>query len=168
MTEDYISWLCEIVKGYGDTEDTSFVKLLRYLHNTPFRYSLPRDANRADDGIRFRSRFSDGYSRNEPCSVLEMMIALATRCEETIMTDGSVGDRTAQWFWGMITNMGLGGMTDTNFDERYVREVVEIFLDRQYDPTGKGGLFTVKNCDRDLREVEIWYQLLWYLDDILF
>ena len=31
---------------------------------------------------------------NYPCSVLEMLIALSIRCEETIMTDEEYGDRT--------------------------------------------------------------------------
>jgi hypothetical protein len=101
-----------------------------------------------------------------PCSVLEMMIALAIRCEETIMDDPDIGDRTRQWFWGMIINLGLGGMTDANFDPDFVDDSVLRFLNRDYEPDGRGGLFTIRNCHRDLRDVEIWYQLCWYLDSI--
>ena len=43
-------------------------------------------------------------------------------------------------------------------------DVIKRFLDRDYEPNGKGGLFTIKNCRQDLRKVEIWYQLCWYLD----
>jgi hypothetical protein len=89
------------------------------------------------------------------------------RCEEEIMEDPDVGDRTAQWFWGMMKSLGLNGMTDNRFDERYVRDVVQIFLDREYEPNGRGGLFTINNCDYDLREVEIWYQMCWYLNTIV-
>ena len=39
------------------------------------------------------------YLDNKTCSVLEMMIALAIRCEEHIMDDPDVGNRTGQWFW---------------------------------------------------------------------
>jgi hypothetical protein len=101
-----------------------------------------------------------------PCTVLEMMIALANRCEETIMDDPDIGDRTGQWFWGMITNMGLGSMSDDRYDRRYVEYVITRLLDREYEPDGTGGLFTVRDCDRDMRDVEIWYQLCWYLDSI--
>ena len=92
------------------------------------------------------------------------MIALAIRCEENIMDDTSYGDRTAQWFWGMITSLGLGDQTDSRIDYIYVDDVIKRFLDRDYEPNGKGGLFTIKNCRQDLRKVEIWYQLCWYLD----
>jgi hypothetical protein len=125
--------------------------------------------------LRYRFALELGYRNqpeivldilNGPCSVLEMMIALAIRCEENIMDDPNVGDRTGQWFWGMITNLGLGSMKDARFDIRYVDDVVAMFLDREYEPNGKGGLFTIRHCDCDLRDVEIWYQLCWYLDSI--
>ena len=102
-----------------------------------------------------------------PCSILEMMVALAIRCEEGIMDDPDIGDRTGQWFWGMVTNLGLGSMSDENFDRKYVDEVIERFLNRKYDPDGRGGLFRVRNCKYDLREVEIFHQLCWYLDNIV-
>jgi hypothetical protein len=95
-----------------------------------------------------------------------MMTALAVRCEETIMDDALFGNRTGQWFWGMIHNLGLSPMTDSNFDKEYVDEVITRFLNREYEPNGKGGLFTVRHCNRDMRTVEIWCQLSWYLDSI--
>jgi hypothetical protein len=137
------------------------------------------DENRALDGIELRYRFAhykgiDFYPTikdvesylDGPCSVLEMMVALAMRCEDTIMDDAKVGDRTKQWFWGMITSLGLGGMRDDLFDKRYVTDILERFLNREYEPNGKGGLFYIRSCDKDLRDVEIWHQLLWYLNSI--
>ena len=100
-----------------------------------------------------------------PCSVFEMMVALAQRCE-AVMDDPKIGDRTGQWFWGMIASLGLNGMSDNHYDEKYVKDVINRFLDREYEPNGKGGLFTIRNCEHDLRDVEIWYQLCWYLDTI--
>jgi hypothetical protein len=94
-----------------------------------------------------------------------MMVALAIRAEET-MDDPNVGDRTSQWFWHMITSLGLGPMTDNQFDRIQVIDILERFMDRHYAANGKGGLFYIRNHDRDLREVEIWYQLCWYLDSI--
>ena len=143
----------------------------------PFEYSLEMDENRADDGIRLRRRyaFEIGYEDNTrfitdrlrgPCSVLEMMAALAIRCEEDIMDDSEIGDRTGQWFWGMVRNLDLGTMSDDRFDERRVREAITRFLNRDYEPNGEGGLFTVRHHTQDLRDVEIWRQMLWYLDTI--
>lgn len=179
LNNEYFNWMQDIVCADRFPNDISYRKLLMHLHNTDFRYSIRRDSDRADDGVSLRYRFAlyYGYDEilandiyryiNDSCSILEMIVALAIRCEESIMDDTDFGDRTGQWFWGMINNMGLGGMTDDQFDKLYVEEVIERFLDREYAPDGKGGLFTIRNCDRDLRDVEIWFQLCYYLDNII-
>lgn len=174
ITNDYFDWLYNLVCKNRYSDNISYRKLLSYLHDTEFRWSIRRDQNRAMDGIDLRFRFAHEYIVVEnadaylsgPCSVLEMMIALAIRCEETIMDNPNIGNRTGQWFWGMIVSLGLGSMYDSRFDEYYVRLSIEKFLDRRYDPNGRGGLFTIRHCDRDLTKVEIWYQLCWYLDSI--
>lgn len=166
----YFEWLYDAVCGDRFAKRNSFRKLLTQLHGTEFTYVIQRDSNRAGDGVALRYKFSNKREvldvfGNHPCSVLEMLLGLAMRCE-TIMDDALKGDRTGQWFWGMITNLGLGSMIDERYDENYVEEVLECFLDRRYEPDGRGGLFTVRNCDRDLRDVEIWVQMCWYLDTI--
>jgi hypothetical protein len=133
------------------------------------------DGNRAEDGMDLRYRFGDEnsydqaliatYLDDRPCSVLEMLIALAIRCEEQIMDDPDIGDRTGLWFGNMIYNLNLHTMHNSDFDREYVDEVIDIFLNRKYERDGRGGLFTVKNAPRDLRDVEIWYQLCWYLNE---
>lgn len=176
--EAYFNWLCDIVRGDRFAKNISYDRLLAHLHEREFIWVIPRDMNRADDGIDLRYRFAMTQVHEdlvqsvvddliEPCSILEMMIALAIRCEENIMDDPAKGDRTGQWFWGMIVNMGLGSMYNTNYSKRVVDDALNTMLDRTYEPDGKGGLFTVRHCDRDLRSVEIWYQLLWYLDNIM-
>lgn len=133
------------------------------------------DENRASDGLDLRYRFVDlmGFDipveeiYDKPCSVLEMLVALSLRCEETIMDDTRYGNRTGQWFWGMIKNLGLGDMIDSRFDRRECDYILKRFLNRDYDSDGRGGLFTIKDPRRDLRTVEIWYQLNWYLDTLL-
>ena len=82
------------------------------------------------------------------------------------MDDPKFGNRTGQWFWEMITNLGLGSMTDNHYDRDYVDKVIDRFLNRKYERDGRGGLFTVRNCDKDLRKVEIFFQLCYYLDTI--
>ena len=173
INNEYFMWLFDLVCNGVYAEQISYIKLLMFLHNTPFRYSILRDANRAADGKDLRYRFAhysnvDNADRylDDPCSVLEMMVALAIRCEENIMDEPNVGDRTRQWFWGMVSSLGLGDMTDEYFDKHLVTDTVERFLDRDYEPNGKGGLFTIRNCDCDLRTAEIWHQLCWYLDSI--
>ena len=173
---EYFEWMYEIVCSGRYAKENSYRKLLEHLHELEFHYMISKDSNRAEDGEDLRYRFAyETYSSRDrdiivdylsrPCSVLEMMIALSIRCED-IMDDPSIGDRTKQWFWGMITNLGLGSMTDERFDRDYVERVINIFLNREYEPDGKGGLFTIRHCEQDLRDVEIWHQLCWYLDSI--
>jgi hypothetical protein len=145
-----------------------------FLHDTEFIYFIPYDENRAAEGIALRYRFCLLHNCEDaeryltgPCSVLEMMVALAIRCEENIMDDPDKGNRTSQWFWGMITNLGLGSMSDSNFNEWFANDVITRLLEREYEPDGRGGLFTVKNWNRDMRTAEIWHQLMAYINSIV-
>lgn len=173
IRNEYFDWMIDLVNANRGPKEISYIKLLAYLHNTEFTYLILRDRNRAEDGVDLRYRF--GLIRKHPeypeylsgpSSVLEMMIALAIRCEECIMDDPAYGNRTSQWFWGMIVSLGLGGMTDAIFDRDYVEECLTRFLNREYERNGKGGLFTVKGTRRDMRKMEIWYQLNAYLNSI--
>ena len=65
----------------------------------------------------------------------------------------------------MIDNAGFGSLTDLNFNSREAEYIIDRVLIRKYGPCGEGGFFYIKNnCNVDLREVELWYQLNWYLD----
>lgn len=171
----YFDWICGLV--CDDDTRSYYKKLLCYLHGREFIYTIEMDKNRETDGIYLRYRFAyencldssiiDEYLRDKPCSVLEMMVALAFRCEEDIMDNPDIGNRTGKWFWDMISSLGLDSMDDEKFNKSYVKKIVDRFLNREYKPNGKGGLFTVDNCVCDLRDVEIWYQMCWYLDNIL-
>lgn len=174
INNEYFDWMYNLVCD-GNEERLSYRRLLNYLNNVDFLYINDRDANRATDGINFRYRFGYefGYSNDiisreldtRPCSVLEMMVSLAFRVEEQIMCDSDYGDRTSQWFWNMIVSLGLGTMNDDDFDRSYAEEIIYRFMNRDYKPNGEGGLFTLSNAKEDLRNVEIWYQMMWYLDE---
>lgn len=174
ISNRYFEWMYDLVCGDRYSESISYRKLLTHLHNIEFTYSIPKDGNRANDGEKLRYRFAllqdceelSDYL-DDPCSVLEMMIALAIRVEENIMSDPEIGDRTAQWFWDMITNLGLGDMMDRYYDRKHVDDVIWRFLNREYEPDGRGGLFRIKKCERDLRDVEIWCQFNYYINTII-
>lgn len=177
LSNKYFEWMYRIVYDKRYSKKMSFRKLLLHLHNVEFTYTLLMDENRARDGIDLRYRFgyenrySDSLIRTSiddgPCSVLEMLIALAIRCEEHIMDEPELGNRTGKWFWQMIENMGLASMEDSRFDLEFIDDTLAIFLDRKYRRNGEGGLFTVNNCKHDMRDAEIWYQMCWYLDSIV-
>lgn len=173
----YFDWMCNLVSDERYTEGRSYTNLFNRLYDTEFSYILDMDGNRAEDGVclRYRFAYEFGYDdamiasyldTRESC-VLEMMVALCVRCEENIMDNPEMGNRTGQWFWTMITSLGLIDSDDENYDEGYVDFIIERFLDREYEADGNGGLFTIPGTKDDLRTVEIWAQLCWYLDTIL-
>lgn len=170
----YFNWLYDQVCHNRFAPDISYRKMFHALDQIPFTWTIPRDENRAEDGISLRHRCGLAYgylnledSISKECSVLEMLVALAIRCEEDIMSNVNYGDRTGQWFWQMICNIGLGSMSDDKFNVSTVRKAAHRFMDRAYNSDGSnGGLFRIRNCTQDLREVEIWVQMLWYLDTL--
>ena len=173
INDDYFEWLCGLINLDRFSKELTYRKLLTHLHMIEFTWFIPHDDNRADDGIQLRRRYAltrDDVSLSNyihgPCSILEMMVALAIRCEENIMDDALMGNRTGQWFWGMIHSLGLSAMNDARFNRVYVEDVIARFLNREYKPNGEGGLFTIKHCRDDMRTVEIWCQLSWYLGSI--
>ena len=174
VKSDYFDWIYDLMCHERFAKSITYRKLFAFLHDTEFTYFIPHDENRAADGIALRYRYcllNDcedlRHYLDGPCSILEMMVALAIRCEERIMCDPEKGDRTAQWFWEMITSLGLSGMTDYNFNENVVTDIIANFLNREYDSNGKGSLFTIKGWNRDARKAEIWHQLMAYLNTIV-
>ena len=71
----------------------------------------------------------------------------------------------------MLESLGLSDMTDGRFDEHTASDMVDRLLSHQYSPDGKGGLFWIPQETtgerRDMRKYEIWYQMMWYLDNII-
>lgn len=170
MYNNFFEWIIETVDGY------EYREVLSILYETEFYPVLPQDENRLIDGRDLIYRFGDecdipshildnklgGY-----CSVLEMMVGLAIRIEETIMEDIDFGNRTSMWFWIMMKSLGLYEMKDDKVDKNIVESILIKFLNREYSPNGEGGLFTVNDTNNDLREVEIWYQMCMFFDKLL-
>ncbi len=178
LNNKYFKWIYQLVCDDKYHKRISYKKLFNHLNDIEFISIIEMDNNRAEDGIDLRYRFGyehhyessiiKKYLDDRPCSVLEMITSLAIRCEENIMNDPDIGDRTSKWFWNMIDSLGLSSMNDNGYNPDYVDDVVYRFLNREYGRNGDGGLFTVNNAKQDLRDVEIWYQMCWYLDNVLF
>jgi hypothetical protein len=170
LEERYFGWLSWLVNVTRE----DYHKLLKCLYNTEFTYTIDMDGNRESNGIDLRYQFGYEYDiddreiastlDNKPCSILEMMIALSQKIEE-IMEDPEVGDQTAYWFWKMVNNLGLSKYSDRYWNEEKVKEILDSFLNRKYGPHGEGGLFVFRYNDHDVRDVEIWTQAMWYLEE---
>ncbi len=170
MYNNFFEWIIQTVDGYEYTD------LLKIMFETEFYPVLPQDENRLIDGRDLIYRFGTECSiprhilenkLGEHCSILEMMVGLSIRIEETIMEDADFGNRTSMWFWIMVKSLGLYEMKNGHVDNVYVQAVLETFLNREYQPNGEGGLFTVNDTSKDLRDVEIWYQMCMFFDNIL-
>lgn len=163
----YINWLRDQV-----SLEPYYSKLSEELFRTEFYWFLGLDGDRREEGIGLQYQFGEetGYSQHSiyeafnGCSVLEMMVALAIRIERYIMHDDDYGDRTSLWFHEMLRSLGLDVFIDNNFDAEKVSKILEAFMERNYEPNGAGGLFTVPDYQGDMRAVEIGDQANLYLN----
>lgn len=164
--DQYLTWLYgQVAEVRSRKSSKTYWDMLRRMYATEFTWFVPNDGNRADDGRDLRREWCetvdctvDGEWLSLGCSFLEMLIGVSRRLEFE-----AEGDAQA-WFWHLIDNMGLLGCNDrSKFSMEEVDASMFRVIWRDYDYNGKGGLFPLRQADRDQREVEIWYQLCEYL-----
>lgn len=160
---NYYRWLCSFVcdDAANRYHIENYKKLLHELFVTPFKYQKPLDANRYSDGINMRYRFGNDFEVPDAiiastldiqdCSLLEMFVAMAYRCENQLMYDNTSADRTGEWFWDMIESLKLTAMTDYQYDDKYTTTILKIFND-------SGILFDVSIYGYEA-SYDIWWQL---------
>lgn len=164
IEEEYFNWLCAKVL---DGSSRNYYTLLWIMHKTEFISVIDADRHRTADGIELRSDFlretrikSDSIWENQPCSVLEVLIAFAKRA--LFQTDISV----KHWFEEFILNLGLEDYRIiSDSDVPNIEKILYSFIWRQYDSKGHGGLFPLSHTDNDQKDVEIWYQFCEYVED---
>jgi len=169
VIKDYILWLGDLVKLDDKKECGGYYFLIKALYKKEFYWTNDMDENRSDEGKALRDIFAEDCGLDEipdeingACSVLEMMIGLAKRWNgEVSLTEDE--DRSDEYFWQMVTNLGLEGCTDDKFDPEMVREKLDILLDRDYPENGKGSLFPLERSKESQKDIELWYQLQNYL-----
>lgn len=171
---DYFVWLCEMVCVDGRYADESYWVLAKALWNTDYYYTIDMDADREADGMALRDRYAregglDGY--DGPCTVLEVLIALADRMD--CMLDELDGEcKTPIFFWEMIENLGLENYSDTCFEDyprrvhsfrNRIDETLETWLGRLFEHNGRGSPFPLHHSRMDQRETDLWYQANAYM-----
>ena len=101
------------------------------------------------------------------CTVLEMMIALAIRCELDVAGDPSSENRTSHWFDVMLESMGLTQYTGDSYKDDSVANIIWKMQNHDYLPNGEGGLFKIPNgTGFDMTKIEIWSQMNAYISVI--
>ena len=169
----YLDWLYSWVGRNNDLNpDHTYTLLAEKLHRIEFRYFVPNDDNRAADGIQLRDDFARYFGNHEnlrllrggPCSVFEMLVALALRADFITNIENYGAD---YWFWLMIDNLDLSQFQDSTymdfFPDDLIEDIVNAWMNREYLPNGQGGLFPLVHTKNDQTTVEIWYQLQEYI-----
>jgi len=169
--DSYFTWLLDKV-GATELRWTEYTLLLLQLLGTDYIYDESiangRERNRALDGLNLRREFADeclgeNVEFEGPCTVLEMLVALACRIEYELASEAGE-EEPIRWFELFLTNLDLLGFDDDNYDETMVYSILDTWMKRKYDRHGVGGLFPLKarKCP-DQRKVETWYQMQAYI-----
>ena len=173
LVESYFGWLkADCFTRVG--EQRQYEGVLRLLHDIPFYWTIWSDENRAGDARSFRQyEFLEEFPGTEDMdqvllgqwataapSVLEVMLGIARRW--SYFFDGP---NVAFYFGHMFTNMGFNQVTGRTLGpeaQQAVRNVVDVWLSRQFYPNGIGSPFPLNdgfNPTPDMRRVEIWGQM---------
>lgn len=162
LKESYFRWLYSKVLHSGRYEG-----LMNELYMYDYIYRLPMDANRGECGTELRYRFGDEANIPQsviasdldirPCSMLEMMVALALHISDVILDDGEV-NRANIIFSVMLDSLGLEEYTDYE----YCPEVAQI-IRKRLDAFTEGTKFLFPTYGQDMRGVDIWTQMHMYL-----
>lgn len=155
-------------------EKSTYSMLLMRLFETEFVSYDEFDDNLVENSLGMRDEF---YKFSETgrkmaliygeidfnCTVLELMVYLSIKIEDTIMSNNDFGDRTGLWFWSMIDSLGLKNFDNFGYDEEKIDHILTNFIEKKYQKSGKGGLFTVKNPSKNERIENIWSQAMNFL-----
>lgn len=63
---------------------------------------------------------------------------------------------------------GLSTKTINSYEQTlrlFMQYIIDRFNQRAYQPNGAGGLFTLISPNVDMRQLDIWYQLMAYLNE---
>lgn len=160
----YIHWVLKDKLSLTDKEVKKYQYLVSALTNVEFVWRHPMDENRAEDGLELRDDFE--YETGEyldkssglmgPCTFFEMLAALAIRCENQLMRNLSMGDRTSKWFFEFLDNLDL---LDENLRENEIIDIAEDFMDGNID------MFPLKNKGIVQKNEQIWKQLAAYINE---
>jgi hypothetical protein len=140
--------------------------MLRSLFYEPFYHFIPNDDNRAEEGRGLRDKFMndtemklDRQSYFKPCSVLEMMVALSERMAFQIFNPMKEPDPDRSGcFWEIVDNLKLKPNQSN-------AAIIHKLNRREYRESGLGGMFPLEEYREDQRAIEIWYQMMAYLNE---
>lgn len=168
LDESYLEWLySQVADADARNPSLTYWKLLRQLYSREFVWLVPNDNNRLEDGKDLRLEFlretgetADRDWSEMGCSVLELMVGLARK-----LAFECFSGEPHYWFWHLMENIGLHEYSDDvrPFPRDEIDSVLEVVIQRLYEPNGRGGFFPLSEPPSDQRREELWYQLGHYV-----
>lgn len=163
--ERYFDWLVDCIDN-GDMNWMDNRKaLLSYLFSIEFIPLMQKDEIRVEKIMELRDDNGGHDEAPDYPTVLELLVGLSISLEDNVMSNPEYGDRTHTWFWMMIENLGLSGMTNDKIDTEYVFKVIDRWMHRDFDRNGDGSPFPMRTLGVDMREIEIWRSLCLYVTE---
>ncbi len=181
IEDQYFSWMLEKIFEKDTLEIERRLAVLRELNTVIFEFNIYTDENRQKDAQDLRYLFGDecGYSEAEICrtldmqapTLLEVIVALLVRVQESVLYDLDVTITNKDIFLDILKSLNINhiiGSYNLSSDQATdFYNSIGILYRREYTYYGEGGLFTVNNPKDDMRNTEIWYQFMWYLNEKL-
>lgn len=174
MRKLWNEYLVYLVHRYGLIKEFKhYHKLFDVLHNVDFRYEIARDENREADGLSLRdgfpiTSFADRDKVNEfygqYASVFEVLLALAIRVDAEYIGD-PMEEHPEKFFMEMIKNLELDQFKDPYCIGDKPFKILDDWMDRRFEKNGDGSPFPVYHDHRDQRKIEIWDQMISYINE---
>lgn len=146
-----------------------YVELAGNLFELEFSSAIDNDINRAMDALELRRSLTNyELDPDDRPSFLEFLIALSQRCAYNSL------DKKANSFWigELLNNMGISKFSDQYIMHtgampgRIINRACDRVKHQMYDYDGRnGGLFPLRHPRKDMRDVEIWYQMHAYINE---
>lgn len=169
LDELYLRWLYSLVADPDCTDKSrSYWKLFKQLYTTEFLWFVEHDGDRLEDGTALRREFFADQAIDSDdvdpgwiglgCSVLELVVGLSRRLEF------QSGGQPHYWFWKLLGNIEVV-FTDSArpYPRLRIDGILHSVMFRQYEASGYGGFFPLKEPREDQRNVDLWYQLSAYV-----
>lgn len=165
---NYFEYLVSLVPFLG----RNYNILLRVAHTVSFYELVPNDTNRAVDGLELRDRYHSAFGTwpdvPDYCTFLEMLIGLSIRMNDQTYAVNHA-DMSSYWFWKLMENLGVTDYHDESWETPGAIESLVIrfgtVVERRYEPNGNGGLFPLRNPNKNQRTIELWYQMMSWLEE---
>ena len=168
----YFNWLYSQIYPVNGETPLKYLVVCEMMNDTEFKIIVPRDENRAADGVQLRSVFVKSIECKPldeaellfpNASIFEVLVALAMKAERLIEISPHY------MFTIFIENLGLTSCYDDSTIigiRNKINSSLRKFNNRSYTSRGKGGLFPLTyEPEDDQRDVELWYQMGAYMTE---